>query len=175
MKIQLLQRGLSISDIYWRILSNPQLWNEHKERTQDQQSPHYGLDDIWARFGEKERAVDGKEHESVWYPSADILGVKDFCLSLADHLQAKALGGVLITRIPPGKECKPHEDHGWHARIYEKFALQIASAPGQVFCFDDVELETRPGDLFTFDNQYMHWVKNPTNYERITMIICIKR
>ena len=68
-----------------------------------------------------------------------------------------------------------YEDHGWHAKYYEKFALQIEASPGQEFCFEDARLETKPGDLFWFDNSYTHWVTNPTKYDRVTMIICIKR
>jgi len=86
------------------------------------------------------------------------------------------LGGVLITRIPAGKTCKPHEDKGWHADFYkDKYAIQITSAPGQRFCFDDIEFESKPGDVYWFNNSFKHWVPNPTPYERITMIVCITK
>ena len=85
------------------------------------------------------------------------------------------MGGVLITKIPAGKECKPHTDPGWHARYYEKVAIQIQSAPGQAFCFEGESLETRPGDVFWFDNAFTHWVTNPTPYDRITLIACIQK
>jgi quercetin dioxygenase-like cupin family protein len=58
---------------------------------------------------------------------------------------------------------------------YEKFAVQIASAPGQAFCFEGERLETKPGDVFWFDNQHLHWVTNDTPYERVTMIVCIRK
>lgn len=174
MKIQLIGGGLDVSSIHWRLLKNPQLWNEFTARTEKEDSPHYELDDIWARFGDAERAVDGQPHEAKWYPSADVLEVRPLCEAVMEFVGGKELGGVLITRIPPGKECKPHQDHGWHAREYQKFAVQIASAPNQFFCFEGEQLETKPGDLFWFDNQYTHWVTNPTQYERITLIICIR-
>lgn len=174
MNIQHIGGGLDVTPIYWRLLENPQLWNEHTARTEDADSPHHGLDDIWARFGSEEDAITGVAHEADWYPSADILDIKPLCQAVMDFVGGKELGGVLITRIPAGKECRPHQDHGWHARTYQKFAVQIASAPGQFFCFDGEQLETRPGDLFWFDNQHTHWVTNPTQYERITLIICIR-
>ena len=80
------------------------------------------------------------------------------------------------TKIDAGAECKPHTDTGgWHADYYEKFAIQIASAPGQKFCFENVEFESKPGDVYWFNNSFKHWVPNPTPYERITMIVCVKR
>ena len=175
MHIKLLERGLPVEPIYWALRQNPQLWNEHKERTEDPDSPHHGLDDIWVRFGAPERVKDSQPHESVWYPSAKVLECKGLCLDVMRAVSGERLGGVLITRIPPGKECKPHKDPGWHATTYEKFAVQIASAPGQKFCFDNEELETRPGDLYWFDNQHTHWVLNPTEYERVTMIVCVRK
>lgn len=175
MKIKLLSSGLNIAPIYWALQSNPQLWNQNTTRTESPDSPHHGLDDIWARFGEAERAVDGAPHDSVWYPAADILGIKGLCYDLLRAYEGDELGGVLITRIPAGATCKPHTDPGWHARRYQKFAVQITSAPGQKFCFEGEELETKPGDVFWFDNQYLHWVENPTPYERVTMIVCIRK
>lgn len=173
-KIKLISSGLNVAAIYWALQSHPELWNQHTSRTESADSPHHGLDDIWARFGASH--VDASQpHDSIWYPSADILGIKSMCMDIMRGVDGVELGGVLITRIPPGQECKPHIDPGWHARRYEKFAVQITSAPGQIFGFDDQQLETKPGDLFWFNNHYTHWVTNPTNYERITMIICIRK
>lgn len=174
-KLALLMRGIDVSQIYWNIQQHPEFWNEHTERTDYPGSPHSGLDDIWARFGDPSRAVDGSPHDSFWYPSADALGIKKLCYDVMNLVNGDELGGVLITRIPPGAMCKPHTDPGWHAHRYHKFAIQITSAPGQRFHFEDESLESRPGDLYWFDNQYLHWVTNDTPYERITMIICIRK
>jgi hypothetical protein len=174
-RIKLLHSGLNVAPIYWAIQSNAHLWNQNTSRTESAESPHHELDDIWARYGDAERAIDGMPHDAFWYPSADVLGIKDMCHDIMRHVKGVELGGVLITRIPPGKSCKPHTDPGWHARRYEKFAVQITSAPGQAFHFEDGSLETKPGDLFWFDNAHLHWVTNPTPYERITMIICVRQ
>lgn len=173
--IRLVGQELPVAPIHWALLEHPELWNQHTTRTTDPSSPHYGLDDIWARFGDPTRAEDGLPHDSFWYPAADVLGVKQLCLNVMHHVGGVELGGVLITRIPPGRECRPHTDPGWHGLRYHQFAVQIASAPGQRFCFDGESLESRPGDIFWFDNQFSHWVTNETTYERITMIVCIRK
>jgi quercetin dioxygenase-like cupin family protein len=175
MKIKLLQRGLNVMPIYWALQQRPELWDQHTTRTRDAESPHHGLSDIWARFGPEEAAETGQPHDSAWYPCADMLGVKQLAHDVMHFVHGVRLGGVLITRIPAGRRCKPHTDPGWHARYYDKFAVQIASAPGQSFCFEGEALETQPGDLFWFDNQHLHWVENPTPYERITLICCIRK
>lgn len=173
--IRLLESGLPVAPIYWAILQHPELWNQNTERTQDKSSPHHGLDDIWARYGDPARAVDGLPHDAHWWPAADLLGIKTLCMDIMRAVDGVELGGVLITRIPPGATCKPHADPGWHARRYEKFGVQITSAPGQAFHFEGESLETKPGDLFWFDNSHTHWVTNDTPYERVTMIVCIRK
>lgn len=175
MKIERIASGLAVAPIYWALQSNPFLWNQNRERTESPNSPHHGLDDIWARYGDPERAKDGQAHDAFWYPAADMLGIKTMCHDLMRAVDGVELGGVLITRIPAGAKVHPHTDPGWHARRYEKYGVQITSAPGQRFCFEEENLETLPGDVFWFDNSYTHWVTNPTSYERITMIVCIRK
>ena len=173
-KIKLLTSGINVAPIYAALQQHPELWNQNRARTASADSPHRELDDIWARFVDLKEA-NGLPQESKWYPAAEILGIKPLCLDIMRLVEGTELGGILITRIPAGAQCHPHQDHGWHARRYEKFAVQITSAPGQKFCFDGQELETKPGDLFWFDNKYTHWVTNDTPHERVTMIICIRK
>lgn len=162
-----------VAPVYWLLQEHPELWDQHTARTSDPQSPHFGLSDIWARYAAP--GVDGSQpHKSVWYPCADVLKLKELVEPILRFVRASELGGVLITRIKPGQMCKPHTDHGWHARHYEKIGVQITSAPGQAFHFEDGHLQTKPGDVFWFDNAHEHWVTNESQYERITMIVCAK-
>lgn len=177
MKIQRIAQGVNINPLLWAIQENPQLWNQREYRTKPADSPHHEVDDIWVRYAcEADFGREGP-HESVWYASAAPL--VPLCQDLGRYVinltRAERLGAVLITRIPAGKQCKPHVDGGWHATYYStKVGVQVQSAPGQTFCFEDESLETRPGDVFTFDNSYTHWIHNPTEYDRITAIYCLR-
>lgn len=176
-RIALVKRhAVDVAPLQWALREHPELWDRDTARTEHPDSPHNGLSDIWVRWAPP--GVDGgKPHASAWWPAADKLGVYDL---IAKSITAigwpnVTIGGVLITRIPAGKMCKPHKDGGWHASEYQKFGIQIESAPGQAFCFEGERLETRPGDIFWFDNSHTHWVENETDYDRITMILCLKR
>ncbi len=172
-KIKLIAQGVHVAPFLWALQANPQLWDQNRARTEDSASPHHGLSDIWARYAAQ--GVDGSQpHASVWHPAADLLPIRDLVYPLMQAVQGDELGGVLITKIPAGHECKPHTDPGWHARYYKKFAIQVQSAPGQAFCFDEERLESKPGDVYFFDNSFTHWVENPTQHDRITVIVCIK-
>lgn len=172
MKINKITGALNVAPLLWAIQANPQLWNAERQRTADQESPHHHVDDIWVRYSGTPK--EPGPHESIWYPAAEVLPVRDLVYPLMNFVKGERLGGVLLTRIPAGKQCAPHADKGWHAEYYDKFAIQVQSAPGQFFCFDNERLEPMPGDLYTFDNSHTHWVTNDTPHDRITLIVCIK-
>ena len=169
--------GMPIAELVDALDANPQVWNTFTKRTDYAASPHREVDDIWVRYGHPDESlVNGFDpHESYWWAGADMLPVRPIATRLMASVGGTRLGGILITRVPAGKQVYPHIDHGWHARYYEKFAVQIQSAPGQRFCFHGAQLEPRPGDVYWFDNAFEHWVENPTEHDRITLIVCIRR
>lgn len=166
--------GLNVDPMRAALAANPELWDQRTDRTASEQSPHHGLSDIWARFADPETMQPDGSHDSVWYSPADVLPVRDLVFPLMAAVRGERLGGVLITRIRPSQVCKPHTDPGWHARYYDKFAVQIEAAPEQAFHFEGDSLVTAPGDVFWFDNAHTHWVTNDSQGDRITMIVCIK-
>lgn len=172
--IRLLYEGVDVRPMQEALQEHPTLWDARTERTLPEDSPHHGLSDIWARFADPDTMRDDGSHDSVWYPPADVLPVRDIVFPLMAAVRGERLGGVLITRIKPGQVCKPHTDPGWHARYYDKYAVQIQAAPEQAFHFERQSLVTKPGDVFWFDNSFTHWVTNDSQSDRITMIVCIK-
>jgi hypothetical protein len=162
--------------------AHPELWNQHTLRTERYDTPHSGVSDIWLRFNDWSHyagdvhAFTMLPHESVWYPAATQLpALRQLALDVFRFVVGESLGGVLITKIPPGGEVAPHVDSGWHATHYEKFAVQLKGNREQAFHFDDAELRPLPGDLYTFDNARRHWVTNGSDEDRITLIVCVRR
>lgn len=167
--------NVNVSHMLWALQAHPELWNVHRQRTEDMFSPHHEVDDIWCRYAALEDFDNPGPHESIWYPGIiEALPVQGLVMPLMNMVGGERLGGILITRIKAGHSVKPHHDNGWHAKYYQKFAIQIQSSPGQFFCFEDAKLEPKPGDVYWFDNSFTHWVTNDTPHDRITMIVCIK-
>lgn len=172
MKIAKIGR-IDVTGLQWALKEHPELWDQNTARTAPETSPHHGLSDIWARFAPP--GVDGSQpHDSTWYDSPLLPILKPMARELMSLAHGKKLGGVLITKIPPGALCKKHCDPGWHAREYEKVAVQVQSAPLQEFHFNGQSLVTKPGDIFWFDNAHEHWVTNDSQLPRVTAIFCIK-
>ena len=165
-------------ELQQELAAHPHAWDTLPMRTQGT-SPHRELSDIWLRYNALDNfdgdvAKFNAEHTPEWYPViAELPAAKRLCERIA-HDYHGDLGGVLITKIPAHKTCYPHVDQGWHARYYDKFALQVKGTPAQTFHVERHVLRTTSGDLFTFDNSKLHWVLNPTDEDRITMIVCLK-
>ena len=139
------------------------------------------MSDIWVRYNAWENYTGdmvafNDQHESVWYPVAD--EVPALWLLVNDvlaNLDPVELGGVLITKIPPGGNIAQHVDGGWHAGYYsDKYAVQLMGNEEQSFNFYGHSLSTLPGQVFWFDNSQQHWVDNPSTEDRMTMIICTR-
>jgi hypothetical protein len=157
-------------------LENPAVWNLHGQRKA--QYAHVAMSDVWVRYNAIENYSDlatfNEPHESVWYPEAgELPAVVDLVFQVMTAVRGERLGGVLITKIPAGGSVAPHVDGGWHARYYDKFAVQLMGTAEQGFCFEGYRLSALAGELYTFDNAQTHWVENPTTEDRCTLIICI--
>lgn len=159
--------------------AHPELWNQIDLRTAPEGSPHRELDDIWIRYQALDqvgRTDPEQPHESVWYPAVENLpALLPLTLEVVTRLEAQHLGGVLLTRIPPGGRCHPHVDGFWHANAYEKCAVQLRSHPQQAFHVETDSLSAAPGECYLFENRVLHWVENPSPVERITLIVCFRR
>lgn len=178
MNIQLLPHQFDVAPLVGQLEAHPDIWNQYRWRTEHPRSPHREIDDIWVRYNAVENlgAHFNDPHEAVWYPVVEkIPGVKSLVSEVMDAVEGQKLGGVLITRIPAGKQVYPHVDQGWHALHYEKFAVQLRGTPEQAFCFPGEKLSALPGESYQFNNQACHWVLNPTYQDRVTLIVCIRR
>lgn len=175
---------LSVTEAQKQLDAHPEAWDEHRERTRRYATPHSDVSDIWVRYNPLRNLSDDwaafhDEHKSEWYPVvANLPAVWSLARKVKRLVKAETLGGVLITRIPPGGEVKAHIDSGWHARHYRKFGVQIRGDKDQVFWFRDGDRaeELRPvdGDVYEFDNSVLHGVRNDSTRERITLIVCCK-
>ena len=177
--IHTLSRRVNVAQAVDQLAEHPKYWDKYKMRTEAYGTPH-DVSDIWVRYNAWEN-FDGDQtafndvHTSVWYPCAKVLTeIRPLVAYVYGLVDGQELGGVLITRIRPGKQVSPHIDTGWHAGYYNKYAVQLQGNREQCFHFEDSELRPLSGDIYTFDNSKLHWVTNDSNEDRMTLIICIK-
>lgn len=176
---QLIDEGVYVAPVLRELAEHPELWDQNTQRKIAPGTPHAQMSDIWVRYDALPFGPADKPHVPVNYPAWDALpSLKPIVFDLMARVEGEMLGGVLITKIPPGCGIEPHTDEGWHVEYYEKFYLSLQSTPGAKFgCAhrgDREELEPETGDIWLFDNRKVHWVVNDSDQDRITCIICIR-
>ena len=173
---------LDVLPLQRAILRQPKLFGKYPQRGNFEGSPHCAMKDIWVRYNDIEPYLqrgnlDGfaDEHDSVWYPSAyAIPQVRKVVFDLMRIVEGERLGGILITKLPPGGKIEKHVDGGWHASYYDKYFVPILNEEGATFSFEDGVIHPKVGEAYWFNNAVPHWVDNNTDSDRIAMIVCIR-
>lgn len=178
---QKIAEGLPVMEVMAQLYEHPELWSENQERTQDPASPHYGVDDIWARFRAREELTSperfNEPHFASFYPAWHTLtSLHPIVYGLMSRMKATYLGGILITRIKPGGNVKPHHDRGgWHAENLNcKVYVALQSNAKCVNTCEDEQITMKTGEVFSFDNLKVHSVENNGTEDRVTCIVCMK-
>ena len=175
---------LDVIPLVDEIHDNPELWDEFNFRTKNPNSPHRDGHDIILRYNAIENYNENapqdfaKEHESVWYPAVGRLPSFERVFNeLLDNIPDCEVGGILITKVPAGKSIAMHSDAGhWHPEYYStKILILLQSVPGQEFVYANGErYEGGVGEVFFFNNLPEHSVLNPTDIDRISLIVAVK-
>jgi quercetin dioxygenase-like cupin family protein len=174
-------QGVNVMPLQTAINRQPQLFGQHGSRASAYGSPHAAMSDIWVRYNDianldpANPAAFNDEHDSVWYPAYYALPqIRPILFDLMAYVDGERLGGVLITKTPPGGRIERHVDSGWHASYYDKFYLPIQNDGGATFNFEDGVIVPQLGDAYWFRNDVPHWVENRSERDRIALIVCIK-
>ncbi|HEV2674161.1 MAG TPA: aspartyl/asparaginyl beta-hydroxylase domain-containing protein [Aliidongia sp.] len=174
---------MPIAPLLGQMEDHPELWDAYQFRKQADGTPHSGMSDIWVRYRPQNELTDHASykvpHLADWWPAwSKLPALKPIVFDLMRCVEGTALGGIFITRIPPGGEILPHTDDGWHVETFSKFYVSLKSSPGATFWCDHdgvrESLEPKPGECWVFDNRKRHGVKNDSSEDRITLIICIR-
>jgi len=175
-------QGIDVTPLVLALQRQPNLWNRHSTRKDYEESPHKGSSDIWLRYNDIKKYADGDfstfgdEHESIFYPEWYALPqVRQIVFGLMARVEGTRLGGVLITKIPPGGKIAPHVDESWHAKYYNtKLYVVLQSNPQCLNRVEDDLVAMAPGDVWYFDNTKEHEVVNDGQDDRMTLIVCIR-
>lgn len=172
---------VNVAPLMAELTSHPDLWDQRPERRITDGTPHSNMRDIWVRYNSMDHYGPkfNDEHVPVWYPAWNALpALKPIVHGLMALTEGEMLGGVLITKIPPGDSIDRHIDHGWHVQYYDKFYVTLQSAPGSNFwCEHEGQTEylnPEDGEIWLFDNRKPHWVENHSDMDRITLIVCLR-
>lgn len=173
--------GINTKPALAELIAHPELWDSISLRRTANGSPHSQMTDIWVRYNDIRSYAESGDysrindpHIPIWYPAWKSLpALRPILFWLMAYVQGEMLGGVLLTRLPPGCGIHRHTDEGWHVEYYDKFYIPLQAEPGTRFCWDEGSIEPINGDVWWFDNTAPHWVENNSCAERIALIAAI--
>ena len=181
-----LAEGLPVAPVLAELDARPDLWDANPERRVASGSPHADMNDIWVRWRDptelREPADYAAPHFPVFWPAWHALPsfqpiVRHFMAhGVTPRGRPTHLGGILLTRLPPGGSIKPHSDRGaWHAEVHDfkVFVTLAANAECVNYCAGE-SVVMAPGEAWTFDNLLPHSVVNGGATERIVGIISMR-
>jgi hypothetical protein len=158
----------------------PELWDAHTARTGGAGS-FEGTSDIWVRFRDPaelvSRAAFAEEFRCQWYPAWHALPhLRPIVFGLMARVEAVELGGVLITRVPAGRQVAPHDDRGrWHPEFFRTKAYLPLATNSQCYSTCANERVTMAvGEAWLFDNLEVHSTVNEGDTDRITLIVSMR-
>lgn len=174
-------RNQDVLPLLLELQRKPHLWNRNTARL-NPAGPHRETDDIWIRYKDEtgnkatgDYSNFSDEHDPIWYPAYyELAESRKLIFELMARVRGERLGGVLLYRIPPGKQIYPHTDMGWHVSYYEKFNICLQSNPDAVFYYDDEDMRCVAGDVHWFRNDIPHYVVNNGNDDHIILTVCIR-
>jgi hypothetical protein len=171
-----IDEGVDVAPLVAQLEAQPHLWGAHSWRKAIKRGPHSEMTDIWVRFAGNEDDFH-KPHFADWYPAYKALpALRPLIFGAMARMEASHLGGVLITRIPPGGKIGAHVDRGWHPEFYNtKLYYVLKTNPRCVFRVEQERVAMQVGDLWQIDNTHEHDVVNDGDTERMTLIVCTRR
>lgn len=181
---QLVDHGVDVVPLLLAIQRQPELWDTYGRRTTFPNTPHGSTSDIWVRYRdiadldteEKYRENISKLHFPMWYPAYYALPqLRPIIFGMMARVSGEHLGGIFITRIPPGEQVAPHADSGWHPEFYNtKLYLPLQTNPECGFHSGGEGVVMRAGDIWRVDNTVEHSVINDGEDDRMTLIVSIR-
>jgi hypothetical protein len=180
---QRIATGVDVMPLLHAVQRQPELWNAKRFRTTFENTPHSGVDDIWIRFSDDEKAqgdtaavmADGN---SVWHPAAAALPqIKPIVFDLMRRLEAYELNRVIITRLAPGKRILPHaDDQGAYVNDPHRarYHVVLQGLPGSLFRCGDETVCMQTGEAWWFNALVEHECVNNSADDRVHMLVDVR-
>jgi hypothetical protein len=172
--------GIEVLPLMLDLYRQSELWDAHRART-DGPGSFVGTSDIWVRFRDPAELTRpesyAEPHVPVWYPAWHALPhLRPIVFGLMARCEAVQLGGVLITRVPPGQQVAPHDDRGrWHPTFFTtKAYVPLATNPQCYSTCGDERVVMECGSAWLFNNLLTHSTVNDGDTDRITLIVSMR-
>jgi len=110
---------------------------------------------------------------SVSYPNSELWAeIKPIVQFLEAFHNGKA-GRVMLPKLKAGGNIQPHQDGGDYLDVVRRHHIPIITDPEVLFFIDGRGINMREGELWEINNMLTHEVQNPSNTDRVHLMVDI--
>jgi hypothetical protein len=81
----------------------------------------------------------------------------------------------MITKVAPGKGIRAHKDVlGAYAHYYTRYHVVLQGFEGSIFACGDEQVCMRTGEVWWFNANEMHEIKNASGEDRVHLLIDLR-
>lgn len=91
-------------------------------------------------------------------------------VSSIELLYGKKPAAILFAKLKAGASIPRHKDGGWFVKTH-RLHIPIITDPRVIFSIGDDTYHLEKGVVYEFNNMNMHGVTNPTNIDRVHLMI----
>lgn len=170
-------RNLEVLPLLNAVKRKDFLWKEITARQDTVGSPHTDTQSIFLR-GPLEQTVESifNDPSAMNYPAMEQLTESHQLIhALADIVNAREIGRIMVVSLAPGGFITPHVDEGKYADHFERFHIILATNPDCWFqCNHDQDsaefVRMKVGEAWWFNHKREHTFMNEGETPRIHLI-----
>lgn len=161
----------------------PELWDRDVYRTTFEGTPFAGMSDILLRYSDPAKWQGNREPDAligdlalVQYPAwAALPECHETIFNLMRRFNGLQLGRVIIARLPPGGQIKPHQDNYGAYAMQDGLRLHVCvqGLPGCLFHCGDETVQMPTDSVWWFQHREMHAAENRSADDRIHLLVDI--
>lgn len=174
--------GADMMPLRLALARRPDLWDQHTYRTTFERTPFAGMSDILLRYSRPEKCATRDAQamvddlDLVQYPAwAALPECHETIFNLMRRFNGLSLGRVIIARLPPGGQIKPHADNYGAYAMQDGLRLHVCvqGLPGCLFNCGDETVQMPTDSVWWFQHREMHSALNNSADDRIHLLVDI--
>lgn len=173
MNIARIAEGIDFSPLLSVLEKNKHLFDAIPFRTEFPDSPHREVHDIILRCPEEISADVIDDRFCVNYPAMEVIR-KDLYPYLSELMLSVAgvcVGRLIVSLLEPGAMVYPHADEGAACNFHHRFHMVLQAEGGCYLIVGDEQVEQKTGEVYWFNNNLVHSVRNDGETQRVVIIV----
>ena len=167
--------NIDVLDMLKEVLLQPENWfvDTYRQKNIEVQKETESINLVKGVLASNQKPSIRAMQSSHLYQKTDLYKKYPAIVSWLNKKFPQGLSRIAIIKLPPGGKVYPHTDFGEYYRARNRYHL-VLSGEYNYFVNDEV-LHARPGMLFWFNNDLIHYSQNISREDRIAVVFDVEK